>query len=240
MTLKSLKHMLRLLYHWVPFRIKILRRNPKWYAIDDRFSYQERHVDFDIQPGDKVLDIGSGAYPFPYATVLLDRFTEVSRHRHEPLKKDNRPFIVADICSLPFPDGSFDYVYCSHILEHVDDPIKACGEIMRVGKRGYVETPAFAKDALFSWAKGMHRWHVVSVAETLCFFEYSPRQAEGIRSSAWANTIMGKWYHPLQEAFDENQDLFNVMFQWKDSFAAIVFHADGSIRTLNLGDADIA
>jgi len=38
--------------------------------------------------------------------------------------------------AMPFPDKSFDFVYCAHVLEHVDDPIRACREIMRVGKRG--------------------------------------------------------------------------------------------------------
>jgi SAM-dependent methyltransferase len=34
----------------------------------------------------------------------------------------------------PFKDNSFDEIYCSHILEHVDDLIKVMKEIKRIGK----------------------------------------------------------------------------------------------------------
>src|SRR6185312_3065915 len=38
----------------------------------------------------------------------------------------------ADITNLPFPDKSFDFVYASHVLEHVKDDSKALSEIRRV------------------------------------------------------------------------------------------------------------
>jgi SAM-dependent methyltransferase len=37
-----------------------------------------------------------------------------------------------DIRDLPFADGSFDLVYASHVLEHVDDDYKAISEVRRV------------------------------------------------------------------------------------------------------------
>ncbi|MDB9308489.1 hypothetical protein PN478_01160 [Dolichospermum circinale CS-534/05] len=36
----------------------------------ERFSYQKQYINFDIKEGEKVLDIGSGGYPFPLATHL--------------------------------------------------------------------------------------------------------------------------------------------------------------------------
>jgi ubiquinone/menaquinone biosynthesis C-methylase UbiE len=39
--------------------------------------------------------------------------------------KDNRPLIVADL-EASFKDKEFDFVYCSHVLEHVRDPKLAC------------------------------------------------------------------------------------------------------------------
>ena len=41
---------------------------------------------------------------------------------------------------------------------------------MRVGKRGYLETPSLMTDALFSWAQGMHRWYTVVIARRIVFF----------------------------------------------------------------------
>jgi ubiquinone/menaquinone biosynthesis C-methylase UbiE len=43
--------------------------------------------------------------------------------------------IKADITSLPFEDSSFDTVLCTHTLEHIRNPKKALGELMRVAKQ---------------------------------------------------------------------------------------------------------
>jgi SAM-dependent methyltransferase len=218
----------------LPLRLEVRRPRVKSPHETDRFGYQSRHVSFDIQPGDRVLDIGSGGYPFFHASVLVDRFPKASPHRYEPLVRQGKPLVVADIDRLPFEDKCFDFVYCSHLLEHVDHPVQACAEIMRVGRRGYIETPTMGKDVLFAWTAGVrHKWHVVSRGRHLCFFEYSVRELVGIRSSAWRDLIFDKWEHPLQVAFSENQDVFNVMFPWCDSFAIFVFRLDGSVETLN-------
>jgi SAM-dependent methyltransferase len=105
-----------------------------------------------------VVDIGSGGYPFPYATVLTDRFVDDSPSRRERLVTTNMPFLISDIHALPFGDKSFDFVYCSHVLQGVEDPLAACREIMRVGKRGFIETPTLGKDTLFAWARGLRMW----------------------------------------------------------------------------------
>ena len=57
-------------------------------------------------------------------------------HRVEPLVKDGRPFRVVNIENTPYDDKEFDFVYCSHVLEHVSEPARACEELMRIGKRG--------------------------------------------------------------------------------------------------------
>lgn len=228
----------RFLLEKAHLRVQRVCPNPGWPEHKDRSTYQERHVNFRFDQQERVLDIGSGNHPLPYATVLLDKFTGVTVHRSESLRKDDRPLIVADVCNLPFKDKVFDFVYCSHLLEHVDDPVQASKEIIRIGRRGYIETPTFGKDTLFAWAQEMHKWHVVGISNVLCFFEYSARQLEGVRSSAWTNVILDGWYHPLQEAFYNNQDIFNVMFEWEDQFTVLAFYLDGSTRQSNAPEAD--
>jgi len=128
-----------------------------------------------------------------------------------------------DVTWMPFRDKSIDFVYCSHVLEHVDNPMQACSELMRVGRRGYIETPNYAKDILFAWANyTKHKWHVVAINKTLFFLEYTEKQRKGINSSAWDRLIHGDAYHPIQEAYFNNQDLFNVMFLWDDRFECVV------------------
>ncbi len=222
-------------YLWdkLDMKIEVRRKRSKWCGKDDRVGYQEQYVKFNLQPGEIVLDIGNGGYPFPYATVLADRFLEKSPSRHERLVTKNKPFVMMDIHDLAFRDKSFDFIYCSHVLEVVENPLRACQEIMRVGKRGYIETPTLGKDVLFAWARNLQKWHVIAIGQNLCFFEYSERQLDGIQSSVWRELIMSKWHNPLQEVFYNNQDIFNVMFTWDNQFSAFLFRLDGTIQTLN-------
>lgn len=49
---------------------------------------------------------------------------------------DYNPDIVGDIHKLPFKDRTVDAVICIAVLEHVENPIKACEEMYRVLKPG--------------------------------------------------------------------------------------------------------
>jgi hypothetical protein len=239
MPLRSfLAHQLEKFWDTIGVRVELRRRRSSKLPDAHRFDYQKRSIDFGVQPGARVLDIGSGGDPFPGASVLVERYLQPV-FRTEKLVTDDKPLVVADIHHLPFSAKSFDFVYSAHVLEVVDDPILASSEIMRVGKRGYIETPTMGKDVLFSWAKDLQKWHVVAIGSNLCFFEYSVRQLEGINSDVWRQLIIDKWHHPLQDLFWDNQEVFNVMFLWKDRFSVLVFYLDGSIKTLN-ASPDIA
>lgn len=232
--LQAIKRRILKLPEQLGWRIQKLRPRPAW-PDKDRFTYQSQFVDFGIKQGEKVLDIGSGGHPFPHGTVTVERFIDSDKFRGDAFVRPNTPLVVADVQSLPFKAKSFDYIYCSHVVELVDNPLQACAEIMRVGKRGYIETPTFGCDALFAWAENLQKWHVVGIESTLCFFEYSPRQLKGIRSSVWREAIFSKWHHPLQEIFYNNRDMFTVMFPWSERFAVFVFRLDGTIQSLNAG-----
>jgi SAM-dependent methyltransferase len=211
-----------------------LRPRPKYDGELDRYSYQSKYHQFEIKPGDSVLDVGSGAYPFPFATQLVDLYVEKTRHRHEELQTHNKPFKVADINHLPFDDKSYDFVYCSHVLEHVDEPARACSELMRVGKRGYIETPSLSTDLLFAWAEGMHKWFTIIIADRVVFFEYSKRLLQGVRNSYWHKSLLSRRYHPLQDVFYGNMDIFNNSLSWHDHFNYSIFYLDGHMEHSNI------
>lgn len=58
------------------------------------------------------------------------------KHAQENFVKDNLEFQVADALNLPFEDASFDIVICSHVYEHVPDPVQMFAEIYRVLRSG--------------------------------------------------------------------------------------------------------
>jgi len=49
---------------------------------------------------------------------------------------DPKAMVKMDITDIQYPDHAFDLIYCSHVLEHVSDDIKALGEFWRVLKPG--------------------------------------------------------------------------------------------------------
>lgn len=96
---------------------------------------------FSVSPEWVTLDIGSGDSPFAPADVLCEKFPWDDTERTARFRGD-RPVVAGDIEALPFRDKVFDYIYCSHVLEHTFSPSNAIKELMRVGRRGYIEVPS--------------------------------------------------------------------------------------------------
>ncbi len=117
-----------------------------------------------IRPGDLVLDVGSGHNPHPRSDILCDRYIEDDTERGGSIRAD-RPLIVADAHNLPFKDKAFDYVIASHIIEHMDDPVRFCSELMRVARRGFIASPTEIAEHLFYWP--FHKWYVNKIGGRL-------------------------------------------------------------------------
>jgi glycosyltransferase involved in cell wall biosynthesis len=116
----------------------------------------------------QVLDIGSGHNPHPRADVLVDDELGESPHRSwRSARTDNLSFVMADACSLPFKDSSFDYALALHIAEHMDNPEAFCKELMRVSKRGYIETPSKCSEKLLN--EPVHKNFISQKGSTLVF-----------------------------------------------------------------------
>ncbi len=49
---------------------------------------------------------------------------------------DPKAMVKMDVTAIPYPDGFFDVIYCSHVLEHVQDDRRAMREFHRVLKAG--------------------------------------------------------------------------------------------------------
>ncbi|HEX9728439.1 MAG TPA: methyltransferase domain-containing protein [Gemmatimonadales bacterium] len=131
-----------------------------------------------LNQGDLVLDIGGWACPFNRANYVMDAesfetrgfYRTVGLPDHQGGEEehfDEGRWIRRDICGrepYPFPDKHFDFVICSHVLEDIRDPLWVCDEMIRIGKRGYVEVPSRVAETCRGWehprTAGLshHRW----------------------------------------------------------------------------------
>jgi SAM-dependent methyltransferase len=76
--------------------------------------------------------------------VLLDRYPDdayAGQRSGTGRTRVVRPLFDADAADMPFVDGAFDYAICSHMLEHVTDPVAVVRELTRVSRAGYIEVP---------------------------------------------------------------------------------------------------
>jgi len=111
--------------------------------------------------GSRILDIGPGKYPLQIATHYLD----VSQNHLNNAPAGEK--INSDIQGkTPFPDKYFDYVFCSHVLEHLDDPEAALKEISRIGKCGVIAVPSAFKEFLFLDEEEDHKWWIFPAEKT--------------------------------------------------------------------------
>ena len=78
---------------------------------------------------------------------FIDRFEQqpnldyITADIESPLAK-----VKMDIHAIPFPEASFDVVFCNHVMEHVENDAQAMQEIHRVlkpGGWGIIQIPLF-------------------------------------------------------------------------------------------------
>ena len=98
-------------------------------------NFWERRMRIPVKGKARVLDVGSGDKPHWRADVLLDwKPTKADGAQRSGFAEARvtRPLFYGDAADMPFADRSFDYVVCSHVLEHVHDPAAVLREMMRV------------------------------------------------------------------------------------------------------------
>jgi len=186
-----------------------------------RFSTRARHKrarlfrnTFGLGEGTRILDLGSesggnihdvldGTPVRPENTFIADinpRVLERGRERFGFV-----PVLVGQSGKLPFPDGFFDIVYCSSVIEHVTVPkdevwtVRSgrefrerslahqrdfAREIQRVGRQFFVQTP--------------YRWFLVESHSWLPFVSWLPRrlQLPILKAAArfWPKSTNPDWY----------------------------------------------
>ncbi len=95
----------------------------------------------------KVLDLGCGL-----KQTYRKHLEALGEYVGVDIRNGNLPnSIIADAHNLPFEDGVFGFVWCSEMLEHVEEPERVVSEAKRVGKHGIFLfstplTPSFKMD----------------------------------------------------------------------------------------------
>lgn len=129
-----------------------------------------------IEPIGKVLDVGCGQYPFinkNCRVTYIDLYPDKNVSRQKDLKQVKDAFEKVKIVTkmnaekLNFRDKFFDYVVAGDILEHTKDPEKACKEIIRVGKAGFIRCPTILWEILFG--RPYHFWAASLIDKVLIF-----------------------------------------------------------------------
>lgn len=109
-----------------------------------------------IKSGDRVLEIGPGGSPSDRADVFLElkiSEADLAKQRGNVDKPTlTKPIVYYDGQKFPFENKEFDYVICSHVLEHTPSPEQFLSEVFRVGKRGYLEFPTILYDYLYNFS----------------------------------------------------------------------------------------
>ncbi len=103
-----------------------------------------------IKKMDKVLEVGPGNTPFYRSDVLLEKifdneceaFKQSGCTKSKNLKKE---IVYYKDAIFPFSNKEFDYVICSHVLEHIPkkDIAFFISELCRTSIIGYIEIPLY-------------------------------------------------------------------------------------------------
>lgn len=138
-------------------------------------------ADFGITPQTRVLDIGGTIYNWTL-TPIRPRLTLLNMPRASEPAPEGVGRVAADGCVLPFTDGAFDVVFSNSVIEHLTTSERQqqfANEVMRVGKRYYVQTP--------------NRWFPVETHLLTPFVHYLPKrwQAPLIRRATVWDLVTG-------------------------------------------------
>ena len=120
-SLKKFLPLYRPYHAWCPICKSLERHRLVW------FFFQRDSDIFNHSPK-KMLHIAP-------EDALSHRFKLINNLNYISIDLNDRSAMLKmDITNLQFPDDNFDVIFCSHVLEHVDDDKKAIRELWRVSK----------------------------------------------------------------------------------------------------------
>ena len=101
----------------------------------DYDKFFEDKLKFIAEKSRTVLDVGGGR-PFQKLVGRYKNLLDGKEYITLDIDPGTKPTVVGDAHSMPFEDGTFDAILHSYVFEHLHNPHKAAGEILRVLKPG--------------------------------------------------------------------------------------------------------
>ena len=140
--------------------------------------------------------------------------------------------LVRDVTRLPDDwDKVFDLVLCSHVLEHVSDPLQACRELSRVAKAGVIVCPSPMTDALFAIHEPTHRWWVWPVGESKVLrFQKIPEDYKRFVASGDMSGVAHRLYRLGPARLDRDSCIARRWFHRAEPALSVVLHWSGEIK----------
>ena len=175
-----------------------------------------------IKSSEHVVEIGCGDHPHKRANIVVDKFPTDNTHRKGDLKiLKYQTFFEADGQNLPFKNLEFDYSICSHVLEHVSDPILFLKEQCRVAKRGYIETPSVTGEFLIP--KASHKWVLLDIDDKIIMYD---KELIGFKSPLNLGDIFLEYLPKLSIGYKILQytypQLITMNYEWKENIDVLV------------------
>lgn len=180
-----------------------------------------------LEAGMKILDIGPGPYPLAQATHYIDSDSAVIRNL-----QDGKEFTCADIekdSLKQIPDKFFDYVFCSHVLEHLEDPVAAIHKISRIGKRGTIVVPSAFKEFLFLWEENDHKWWIFPPKGNgpIIFMLKNKEWADALGDGE-ASKALCRIFRTGPTRLDHDQRLLRKWYYEKEPNLDVIYHWEGN------------
>ncbi|HWP66461.1 MAG TPA: methyltransferase domain-containing protein [Candidatus Limnocylindria bacterium] len=118
------------------YAFQLLQRKLKIFRLLDRLQFRS------------FVDVGAGFEDYP--RLVRDRYgaaayyVDLNHHANLPVDGSESDrldhAVTASLARLPFPDGAFDVVLCSEVLEHLVRPVEAIAELRRVARTAVIVT----------------------------------------------------------------------------------------------------
>lgn len=177
-----------------------------------------------IRQTDRVLEIGPGASPHPRSNSFLELSFDSDQakvaQRGGGLGEADfgaRPVYSYGGGKFPFADNQFDYIICSHVVEHVENPSSFLSEVFRVaGGRGYLEYPLITYEYLYNFDVHLHFVKFDSMSRLL---RYLPKKDTSFSEFAKVNSF---FFRMLELGWDDlcatNKEAFFEGFEFLQPF----------------------